>query len=398
MSQIKLAVIADDFTGGADAASFLKRKHANVILLTEIPDSIPDCDCVIFALKIRNLPACDAINQVHEVLVFLAQYQIEHLYYKYCSTFDSTPEGNIGPVMDYLLDYYNLPYSILCPSLPVNGRTVQNGILYVNNHKLQDSPLKNHPLNPMWDSYIPNLMEPQSKYPCFILKRNESVKLFLENKLKSHSKFYVIPDYSDSNDAKKIASCFRNNFLLSGGSGLLEYLFDFSSCESISSDFHNDKTIILCGSCSQATKQQINFFKNYYECFSINETTNDLSFLTSLISKQQSPLLIYSDGILKNFGTESKSADFYRAASKIESILSFLATYAKDHGYQKIIVAGGETSGAVTTALGYTSFYIEQEICPGIPVLSPEKNTNLRLILKSGNFGDSDFFLKAMNT
>lgn len=110
MNRIKLAVIADDFTGGADAASFLKRKHANVVLLTGFPLMLPDCDCVVFALKIRSVPVSDAIKKVHDVLLFLEQYQVEHLYYKYCSTFDSTPKGNIGPVMDFLLDYYDLTY------------------------------------------------------------------------------------------------------------------------------------------------------------------------------------------------------------------------------------------------------------------------------------------------
>lgn len=228
MNRIKLVVIADDFTGGADAASFLKRKHANVVLLTGIPLMLPDCDCVVFALKIRSVPVSDAIKKVHNVLLFLEQYQVEHLYYKYCSTFDSTPKGNIGPVMDFLLDYY------------------------------------------------------------------------------------------------------------------------------------------------------------------------DLTYITSLIDAQKSPLLIYSDAVLKDFKTEKKSPAFYTAAKKIESILSFIAVYAKDHNYHKIIVAGGETSGAVTTGLGYSSFYIGQEICPGVPVLIPKENRHLQLILKSGNFGSEDFFLKAM--
>ena len=229
MNRIKLAVIADDFTGGADAASFLKRKHANVVLLTGIPLMLPDCDCVVFALKIRSVPVSDAIKKVHDVLLFLEQYQVEHLYYKYCSTFDSTPKGNIGPVMDFLLDYY------------------------------------------------------------------------------------------------------------------------------------------------------------------------DLTYITSLIDAQKSPLLIYSDAVLKDFKTEKKSSALYTAARKIESILSSIAVYAKDHNYHKIIVAGGETSGAVTSRLGYTAFYIGQEICPGVPVLIPEEDEHLQLILKSGNFGGKDFFLKAMN-
>lgn len=197
MNRIKLAVIADDFTGGADAASFLKRKHANVVLLTGIPLMLPDCDCVVFALKIRSVPVSDAIKKVHDVLLFLEQYQVEHLYYKYCSTFDSTPKGNIGPVMDFLLDYY------------------------------------------------------------------------------------------------------------------------------------------------------------------------DLTYITSLIDAQKSPLLIYSDAVLKDFKTEKKSPAFYTAAKKIESILSFIAVYAKDHNYHKIIVAGGETSGAVTTGLGIPLFILDRKSALG---------------------------------
>lgn len=149
--------------------------------------------------------------------------------------------------MDFLLDYYDLPYSILCPSLPVNGRTVENGILYVNHQKLSESPLKDHPLNPMWDSYIPKIMELQSKYPCFVLKRNESLTSFLEERMRSDSKFYIVPDYSDSQDAKRIVSCFGDNFLYSGGSGLLEFLFDFSSPEKIFQTSFDNRTIILCG-------------------------------------------------------------------------------------------------------------------------------------------------------
>jgi len=247
MNRIKLAVIADDFTGGADAASFLKRKHANVVLLTGIPLMLPDCDCVVFALKIRSVPVSDAIKKVHDVLLFLEQYQVEHLYYKYCSTFDSTPKGNIGPVMDFLLDYYDL-------------------------------------------TYITSLI-----------------------------------------DAQK--------------SPLLIYI-DFDG---------------ICSGFLGSAKQ-IEIVKEFF----------------------------------KDFKTEKKSPAFYTAAKKIESILSFIAVYAKDHNYHKIIVAGGETSGAVTTGLGYSSFYIGQEICPGVPVLIPEENRYLQLILKSGNFGSEDFFLKAM--
>ena len=158
----------------------------------------------------------------------------------------------------------------------------------------------------MWDSYIPKIMELQSKYPCFVLKRNESLTSFLEERMRSDSKFYIVPDYSDSQDAKRIVSCFGDNFLYSGGSGLLEFLFDFSSPEKIFQTSFDNRTIILCGSCSKATRLQIQHFSENYECLSINESSDDLTYITSLIDEQKSPLLIYSDAVLKDFKTEKK--------------------------------------------------------------------------------------------
>lgn len=157
---------------------------------------------------------------------------------------------------------------------------------------------------PHLNFHIPNLIGSQSKYPCFVLKRNESLTSFLEERMKSDSKFYIVPDYSDSQDAQKIVSCFGDNFLYSGGSGLLEFLFDFSSPQENFKTSFDNRTIILCGSCSKATRLQIQHFSENYECLSINETSDDLTYITSLIDAQKSPLLIYSDAVLKDFKTE----------------------------------------------------------------------------------------------
>lgn len=392
---MKLAIIADDFTGGSDAASFLKRKGAKIVLVTKIPKIQIKCDCLIFALKIRSETKENALNTVKRVCDYLKQYPPEHLYFKYCSTFDSTPKGNIGPVLDFLLDYYNLNHCIICPSLPENGRTVENGILYVNGVKLSESSLKNHPLNPMWDSYIPNLMKPQSKYPCIVINRN--MYNTLSNKVSNINKYYIIPDYVNKDDAKQISAQFNNDFLLSGGSGLLEYLFKFDKYQnSLIPTEEHQKTIILCGSCSQTTKSQIQTWINAGKpVFPINPNCNIKKLYPHIIN-DNNEILFYSDAIFKDLSNLKRNEGFYHNAKNVEKILSNLAVYAYKNNYKRIIVAGGETSGAITNALGFESFYVGNEIAPGVPVLIPTLQADFKLILKSGNFGDKNFFFKAL--
>ena len=193
---IKLGVIADDFTGASDAASFLVKSGNKTILLTDVDQNVGNCDCVVVALKIRSVSPEEAISEVKRVTDYFDKLGVEKIYYKYCSTFDSTPKGNIGVVMDYLLERYNCKYSILCPSLPVNGRKVRDGILYVNDVELAKSPLKDHPLNPMWDSYIPNLMKEQSKYKCVVINTNGIDANGISQVLNTNEeRIYFVPDY-----------------------------------------------------------------------------------------------------------------------------------------------------------------------------------------------------------
>lgn len=391
---MKLAVIADDFTGGADAASFLKRQNAKVVLVTKIPHEQVDCDCLVFALKIRSIPKNKAIESVKQVCEYLKSHPVEHLYYKYCSTFDSTPKGNIGPILDFLLEYYHLNRCIICPSLPENGRTVENGILYVNGIKLAESPLKNHPLNPMWDSYIPNLMKKQSKYPCLILNR-KSFDSYYDN-YSDRNKHYIIPDYVNIDDAQHIVKLFHSDYLFSGGSGLLEHLFQFHNNEHVFSAKIATKTIVLCGSCSKATKSQIETWINKGKTsYAINPNSN-IEELYSYIQESESEILFYSDAVFRDLTNTSRDSIFYSNAKKIESLLSKLGAFAYKIAYNRLIVAGGETSGAITSALNFTSFYIGKEIAPGVPTLIPTHQPNFHLILKSGNFGNKEFFLEAL--
>ena len=245
---IKLGVIADDFTGAGDAASFLVKAGNKTILLTDVPDRDKfDCDCIVVALKVRSVEPDTAIEEVKRVMDFFDKIQVEKVYFKYCSTFDSTPKGNIGVIMDYLMQRMKVNISILCPSLPVNGRTVKNGILYVNGVPLSESPMKDHPLNPMWDSYIPTLMKEQSVYPCYPIGTDELNNISLND----HDEIcYYVPDYETEEDGQKIAEALKDLRLYSGGSGLLEYLIKGEKSQRVESfDIAEQKAIIVCGSC-----------------------------------------------------------------------------------------------------------------------------------------------------
>ncbi|MFR9254759.1 MAG: four-carbon acid sugar kinase family protein [Merdibacter sp.] len=204
----------------------MAKSGARVIMCNEIPGKMTaDFDALVVALKSRSAAKEEALAQSGQALQFLREQGCEQFYFKYCSTFDSTPQGNIGVVMDALMEALDVPYSLLCPSLPVNGRTVLNGILYVNGQPLSESPMKDHPLNPMWDSEIANLMRPQSHFPCEVMSREQMKTEWIEQLKQKHAKerFYLIPDYETDADGEQIASLFGDLPLLSGGSGLLEY-------------------------------------------------------------------------------------------------------------------------------------------------------------------------------
>ena len=398
MKNIKIGVVADDFTGASDAASFLVKAGLNPLLLTEIPfimDDEIEYDSVVIALKTRSCDASQAIKETKKAVDYLLKIKSQKLYFKYCSTFDSTAQGNIGNVLDFLLDYLNQEYTIICPSLPINGRTVKDGILYVNGVKLEESPMKNHPLNPMNESFIPKLMKPQSKYPVYI--EDKAQDTFRDN-----LKYYIVPNYENDNDAKAIVKKYNELFFISGGSGLLEHIFEKKLEKVFESKSVQDKSIILCGSCSVATGKQIkSFIKSGGISYEIDankliDETLDLSIVLSKLETIKKPIIIYSDAVFKEMEEISKSDNFLTAGKVLEKFYYDLTKEIIKKDYTKIIVAGGETSGSVMKSLNYSSFIVGKSVSPGVPVLQPTINKRLKLILKSGNFGSEDFFIKAL--
>ncbi len=408
MGKLLLGIVADDFTGASDAASFAAAAGLSTVLVNGVPKAelqLPTgTEVVVAALKSRTAPVEEAVSESLRAFKRLKEMGAEQLYFKYCSTFDSTDQGNIGPVIDAVMEHYGYDRTVLCPSLPVNGRTVRDGILYVNGVPLSESSMRNHPLTPMRKSRIRDLMAVQGKYPCIELSANADVPA-------NTGTCYLVPDYYEETQGDRIAAQFGDLPFLTGGSGLVGALARrlaeyreaggnvFGAADGQKPVF--GKALLLAGSCSQATLGQI---RQYQKSGGSSMQIHPAALLSgeenadtfwSWISEQKEIPLVYSSAEPEDL---RKSQELGRelVAAAIEMLLAELAVRAAKEGYSRIIVAGGETSGAVTKALGYDAFRIGESVAPGVPVMTPLAAPEMRLVLKSGNFGQDDFFARAI--
>ncbi len=414
MGKLLIGCIADDFTGAGDAASFLAKGGLKTVLYNELPDRIqePAPQAVVIALKTRTAPVHEAVEKSLQAIRRLKAAGAEHIYIKYCSTFDSTKKGNIGPVCDAAMEELGVPYTLLCPSLPVNGRTVKDGRLYVKGVPLHESSMKDHPLTPMWDDRISVLMREQSRYPVYSLPVDEPLTEGEMRKRDPHGTQaehrYIVPDYYEDKHGEQIAARFGSLPLLTGGSGLLEPLAKYLMKESgetgegIHPDPPSGPGLLLAGSCSTATLGQIEAWENSGKASikvlpeAVLTGTQTLEALTRTLEEHENEdVLIYSSAPAKEVRSAQKQGS-ERVSEALEALMAGLGRWAVQHGRSRLIVAGGETSGAVTKGLGYRSFQIGESVAPGVPILIPREQTGIRLVLKSGNFGDRDFFRKAL--
>lgn len=411
-----LGCIADDFTGASDAASFLVKGGMQTILFNGVPQEqelAESCQAIVIALKTRTQETSSAVEDTLRAARWLKHQGARQIYIKYCSTFDSTPQGNIGPIMDAMLEEFQVPYTILCPALPVNGRIVRQGHLYVNGVPLHESPMKNHPLTPMWDSSIAGLMEPQSRYSCINITKDDylrariSIEQQIQEYGQTHRHFYIVPDYTQNDDAATIVRLFGSLPVLSGGSGILTELARQYAQTDTERAFVSTSTegsgILLAGSCSEMTRRQIAYAQSHdvislqiqpLALLSGEQTPDELwAFLEANRGKQ---ILLYSSDTPDNVRKIQESGR-EKIAELLEQTTAALARQAVETGYTRIIVAGGETSGAVTKALGFDSYIIGESVAPGVPVMIPRSSRQVRLVLKSGNFGQEDFFIRALH-
>jgi uncharacterized protein YgbK (DUF1537 family) len=410
-----MGVVADDFTGAGDVASLLSETGLKTLLLTYLVDdiNIENYEAVVVALKSRSQETDAAVKVSREAFDWLKDLGAGKLYLKYCSTFDSTPTGNIGPVADMLLEHYNIDYTILCPTMLENGRTVRDGILYVQGVPLAESPMRNHPLNPMWDSYIPELMKPQSKYPCIVfndsnLQNKEAGLAYIEELKKQYEHFYLVVDYYNREQGKRIANLFDALPLWTGGSGILGAFAELhrgsrkENAEDVSKCFRYGR-LMFSGSCSAMTQKQVETWLNSdgmgiklepKRLANKSQNIEELSRLAIDVLTNKHDILFYSNG---SVGERMHGNTDLDSASIMEKTIAGLAKAVMEKiNIERVIVAGGETSGAVMQALEYSAFDIGPSVAPGVPILYPVDAPGRQIVLKSGNFGAEDFFVDTL--
>lgn len=416
---ILLGCIADDFTGATDLANNLVRNGMRVVQTIGIPQRglDQDFDAVVVALKSRNLESGEAIAQSLEALDWLRTQGAQQIYFKYCSTFDSTPKGNIGPVTEALMDALDTDFTIATPAFPDNGRSVFKGYLFVGDVLLSESGMRDHPLTPMTDPNLVRVLQAQCKkkvglisYQSVLAGAQAVTDRIAE--LRAQNVSIAIVDAVSNEDLYRIAPALKNLPLLTGGSGVAIGLpgnFGLIARPetSVLPPALGYKAIIS-GSCSEATNRQVAYFKEQGgAAYAINplelvsESAN--AILPNILAWAKpllpaGPVLIYSTAKPDEVRAIQAKLGMQAAGSAIENMLASIAQGLVSLGVGQILVAGGETSGACVRELGVDQMQIGPQIDPGVPwCYAQGKHQALHLTLKSGNFGTDDFFTKAFS-
>ena len=414
-----LGCIADDFTGATDLAGMLVRhgmRAVQTIGVPDIPASEIDADAVIVALKSRTIPADEAVAQSLEALEWLQAGGCQRFYFKYCSTFDSTDTGNIGPVAEALLDALGTDQAIACPAFPENGRTVFKGYLYAGDVLLNESGMQDHPLTPMTDPNLVRALNRQSNAPIGLLdyktirKGTDAARVHLAA-LACDGRRLVIADATDEDDLRTLAAATSHQMLSTGGSGLavgMPAAFEAAGLFKVrgaAADLPEigGKGAIISGSCSRATNEQVARFARNHPVFQINPlqlaegknlAAEALEWAKGRI--EDGPVLIYATDSPDAVKAAQEAVGREKAGALVEDVLATVAAGLRDMGVSRMVVAGGETSGAVVQKLKIGALRIGPEIDPGVPWCVSIGGKEMAVALKSGNFGGPDFFENAL--
>ncbi|MDH2416097.1 3-oxo-tetronate kinase [Nocardioides sp. CER19] len=417
---IALGCIADDFTGGTDVAAALRRSGLSVTLLFDVPHeatATPDTDAVVIALKTRTIPAAEAVRHSLDALSWLQDRHVDRVYFKYCSTFDSTEEGNIGPVGDALLRALGEQIALVCPASPEHGRTTYLGHLFVHDQLLADSPMRHHPLTPMRDSRIAVLLSKQTdgavdRLTLPVIRRGADEVAGRIAELQRDQTRYVVCDAVTEDDLHEIVDGTLHAARLrlwTGGAGLAGALGAALARQGAGDSGRpvhelppGEQTLVVAGSCSAATHEQVAVAATMFRSYRLEPAVTPdprtmLKRAAEWLSENwgRGPVLIYSTA-----GPEEREAAVAAmgpaTAEHLEHTLAQLARTAVDLGARRIVVAGGETSGAVVRALGVSMVEVAGEADRGVPwCLAPTATGPIALLLKSGNFGSHDLLVRA---
>ncbi len=410
-----LGVIADDFTGASDIANTLTTSGMATRLLIGVPAEPPGdapYDASVVALKSRSIAAGDAITQSLRALDYLRASGARQFVFKYCSTFDSTADGNIGPVAEALARRLGARGVLCCPAFPGAGRTVYQGHLFVGDRLLSESGLERHPLNPMTDPDLRRWLARQCSgavglIPHAIVRQGAAA---VAAAAAAASTTLLIADAISDNDLRVLGAAAAAHTLLTGGSGIALGLADNFRASGLlhsgASVFRGAKgaAAILAGSCSAATRGQIAAHRAGHPALAIDingvmtgAVTADQVAAFAIEHRDALPL-IYSTADPDVVAAQQRLHGRDALAERLERLFGEVAVQLAAAGFERLIIAGGETSGAVVSALGITAFDLGPEIDPGIPALGALRlptGPPLALALKSGNFGGPDFFARA---
>lgn len=419
-NRILLGAIADDFTGATDLANILVRGGMRTVQTIGVPTAdvdLPECDAVVVALKSRTVPAADAVRESRAALAWLQGRGARQFFFKVCSTFDSTDAGNIGPVADALLDALDERLAVVCPAYPANRRTVFQGHLFVGEALLSDSPMRNHPLTPMTDANLVRVLGRQSNYPVdlvpwAIVGAGDTAIAEALAALAAQGVRHAVVDAVRDEDLFALGAACRKKRLLVGGAGLaLGLPQNFLDDKLLSAHADADAlgkvgggAAVLAGSCSEATRAQVADMASRHASVVIDPLTADdpAVLAAAALGKASAALdrgetvLFYSSADPAAVALIQQRLGLEHAATLVEQTFAHLARALVAHDVRRLVVAGGETSGAVVGALGAKALAIGPQIDPGVPwtrVLGPQP---LLLALKSGNFGRTDFFSRAL--
>lgn len=413
-----LGCIADDLTGATDLAIMLTRGGMRTLQVMDAPDGRIDLsgyDAVVVALKTRTCPVDEAVALSVASAKALTGLGARQIYFKYCSTFDSTAAGNIGPVAEALLDHLGGDLAIACPAFPTNKRTVYMGNLFVGEVPLAESPMRDHPLTPMRDSNLVRVLQQQASgrvglVPFGIVDQGAAAIAQALEAARAAGQRLVIVDAVLDRHLMAMGEAVATARLVTGASGaalgLPANFVREGHMRATPPPTHlaapGGRAAIIAGSCSQATRGQVAAAKAAgipafeVDALKIHARTQTSSDITAWAVRQPAdkPLLIYSSadpatvqGVQDKLGREA-------AGALVEREMAATAQQLVAAGFTRLIVAGGETSGAVVNGLGVGALEIGPEIDPGVP-WTRAIGHDLVLALKSGNFGAPDFFLKA---
>ena len=399
---MKLGCVADDYTGATDLAGLLRRSGASVKLHFGSPKLPSDglADIEIIALKCRMEPVDQAISACTDAAHWLLAGGAEQLYWKYCSTFDSTAQGNIGPVAEALMAVTGQTQALYCPAFPENGRAVFMGHLFVADQLLNESSMKDHPLTPMSDANLARVLAPQVEGPVAIWNRVDQ-----KQGITIPDATHIIGDAVEFADLEFLIENTPANVLLTGGSALALPLPDhlgIGSTLDIVNPKPDSRAIVLSGSCSLMTQQQVAYYVANNPSYQLHpESLGEAAiqhciFWLQSLQPGETPL-VYATASPEAVKAAQSVLGVAEAGAIIERAMGQIAKKAFEMGVRRFVVAGGETSGAITQALHVSEVMIGREICPGVPwVFSGSDSNVVGLALKSGNFGGPSFFSDAL--